>query len=127
MFLGFSFPCFFFLFFLRCSSSLLELDEEESREEGEVILLLFLHEFISKDINFFLLCLRSSELFSERSTLSSALFAILFQLRFEKKLLQGFSQTRELRTKDAIRENSKTLAYILGYISFCFDVGQILY
>ena len=84
-FFDFLFLCFFFLFLLRCSSSLLELDEEESREEVELILLLFLRELLSEDKDFFLLCLRSSELFSERSTLSSALSAILFQHKFEKK------------------------------------------
>ena len=83
--LDFLFLCFFFLFLLRWSSSLLELSEEESREEVELILLLFLREAVSKDIDFFLLCLRSSELFSERSTLQSALSAILFQHKFKKK------------------------------------------
>ena len=48
-FLDFLFLCFFFLFLLRCSSSLLEMGEEESREEVELILLLFLREFFSKD------------------------------------------------------------------------------
>ena len=76
----------------------MELDEEESREEVELILFPFLRELISEDMGFFLLCLRSSELFSGRSTLSSALSAILFQPRFEKKLLQRFSQIRELRS-----------------------------
>ena len=51
----------------------------------ELILLLFVRELLSEDIDFFLLCLRSSELFSERSTLSSLLSAILFQPKFEKK------------------------------------------
>ena len=84
-FLDFLFLCFFFLFLLRCSSSLMELGEEESREEVELIILLFLREFFSKDIDFFPLCLHSSELFSERFTWSSALSAILFQHKFEKK------------------------------------------
>ena len=84
-FLDFLFLRFFFLFLLCCSSSLLELAEEESHKEVALILLLFLRELLSKDIDFFLLCLRASELFSERSTLSSALSAILFQHKFEKK------------------------------------------
>ena len=84
-FLDFLFLCFFFLFLLHWSSSLLELGEEEFREEVELILLLFLRELLSKDIDFFLLCLRSSDLFFERSILSSALSAILFQHKFEKK------------------------------------------
>ena len=81
-FFDFLFLCFFDLFLLRCSSSLLELNEEESREKAKLILLLLLRERLSEDIDFFLLCLRSSELFSDRSTLSSALSAILFQPRF---------------------------------------------
>ena len=84
-FLNFLFLCFFFLFLIRCFSSLLELDEAKSREKLELILLLFLSELLSKDIDFFLLCLRPSELFSERYTLSSALSAILFHPKFEKK------------------------------------------
>ena len=84
-FLDFLFFCFFFLFLLRYSSSLLELGEEESREEMELILLLFLRELLSKDIDFFLLCFRSSKLFSERSALSSALSAIFFLHKFERK------------------------------------------
>ena len=84
-FVDFLFLCFFYLFLLRCSSSLLELGEEESREEVKLILLLFLRELLSKDIDFFLFCLHSPELFSERSSLSSVLSAILFQHKFEKK------------------------------------------
>ena len=84
-FLDFLFLCFFFLFLLCCSSLLLELGEEESREEVELTLLLFWRELLSKDIDFFLLCLHSSELFSERSTLSSVLSAILFQHKVEEK------------------------------------------
>ena len=48
-FLDFLFLCFFDLFLLRCSSSLLELDEEESREEAKLILLPLLRERLSKD------------------------------------------------------------------------------
>ena len=84
-FLDFSFLYIFFLFLLRCSSLLLELDEENPRREIERILLLFLRELLSEDIDFFLFCLCLSELFSERSTLSSALSVILFQPKFEKK------------------------------------------
>ena len=58
---------------------------EESRAEVELIPLLFFRELLCKEIDFFLLCLRSSELFSEKSTLSYALFAILFQHKCEKK------------------------------------------
>ena len=61
-FLDFLFVCFFVLFLLRCSSLLLELDEQESREETNLILLLLLRERLSEDTDFFLLCLRSSEL-----------------------------------------------------------------
>ena len=47
---------FFSLFFcvLCCSSSLLELDEKEPREEVELILLLFLDELLSGDVDSFL-------------------------------------------------------------------------
>ena len=48
-FLNFLFLCFFFLFLIRCFSSLLELDEAKSREKLELILLLFLSELLSKD------------------------------------------------------------------------------
>ena len=99
-FLDFLFLCFFDLFLLRCSSSLLELDEEESREEAKLILLLLLRERLSKDIDFFLLCLRSSELFSDRSTLSSALSAILFQPRFSALSNSGAPSSLVLITKE---------------------------
>ena len=90
--LDFLFLCFFFLFLLRCSSLLLQLDEEELHEEVKLILLLFPRKILSEEIDFFLLCLRSSELFSERSTLSP-----YFNLNLRKKLLQRFSQIREFR------------------------------
>ena len=99
-FLDFLFLCFFDLFLLRCSSSLLELDEEESREEAKLILLLLLRERFSEDIDFFLLCLRSSELFSDRSTLSSALSAILFQPRFSALSNSGAPSSLVLITKE---------------------------
>ena len=99
-FLDFLFLCFFDLFLPRCSSSLLELDEEESREEAKLILLLLLRERLSKDIDFFLLCLRSSELFSDRSTLSSALSAILFQPRFSALSNSGAPSSLVLITKE---------------------------
>ena len=84
-FLGFPFLMFLFPFLFCCSSSLLELGEKESREEVELIVLLFLRELLSKKIDFFLLCFSSSDLFPQRSTLSSALSDISFQHKFEKK------------------------------------------
>ena len=70
------------------------MDEEEPREEVELILQPFFRGLLSKYKDFLL----SSELFFEKSTFSSALSAILFQSKFEKKkLLQRFSQIRELR------------------------------
>ena len=49
-FLNFLFLCSFFLFLIRCFSSLLELDEAESREKLQLVLQLVLSELLSKDI-----------------------------------------------------------------------------
>ena len=85
-FLDFLFLCFFFHFLLLCPSLLLELDEEESREEVELIL----RKLLSQDIDFFFLFLLSFEPFSERSRLFSALSTILFWPKCEKTFLQRF-------------------------------------
>ena len=95
--LGFILLCLFILFLLRCSSSLLELDEEESRKEVELILHFLLCEHLSKGHRF-ILCLRSSELFSQRSVFSSALRPSYFSSNLRKKLLQRFSHIWELRS-----------------------------
>ena len=50
-FLYFRFLCFFLPFLINCSSLLQELDEDESCKEVQLILLLFLRELLSKDID----------------------------------------------------------------------------
>ena len=62
----------------------------------ELILLLVFCERLSEHIDFFLLCLCSPELFAKRLTWPSTLSAILFQPKFQKKLLQRLSQIQEL-------------------------------
>ena len=96
---------FLFPFLFRCSSSLLELGEKESREEVELIVLLFLRELLSKKIDFFLLCFCSSDLFPERSTLSSALSDISFQHKFEKKTF--IKILSNLRAQSSSRVNNE--------------------
>ena len=93
-FLDFLFSCFVFLLLLRCSLSLLHLDEEESREEVELILLLFLCELLFKDI-FFLSCLRSFWAIFWKICMPS-----YFSQNLRKKLFRRFSQILELRPLD---------------------------
>ena len=83
-FLDFLFLRFFFLFLLRCSSSLLEVGQEESREEVELILLLFLREFFSKDKY---LSLMSSFVWAIfwKIYIIICIICLLFQHKFEKQ------------------------------------------
>ena len=107
-FLDFLFLCFFFLFLLRYSSSLLELDEEKSREEVELILFLSLREILSEYIDFLLLYLCTPELFSERYILSSELSVILLKSKFEKNTFtKVFSSSRALPSSRVDNERGR--------------------
>lgn len=105
-----TFPDFFFLMFLfpfllRCSSSLLELNEEKSREEMELIILLVFSERLSEHTDFFLLCLCSPERFAKRLTWSSTLSAILFQPKLQKETFtKALSNSR---ARSSSRVNNK--------------------